>query len=373
MDTWLIAMKFLLLAYVAVAFALRGETGGALVVLFALGYASASILAILLRRVLVRQILLLVALAAALAAFFAVDRDFSVLLPLSAAELVFAVAGSLVATVTPAILVGVFVPADAFAAYLLAGGLSLAGFALLVRLHGQVATAEKEIERLRASNEQLHRTAELRSGYEDELASLARLEERNRLSQEIHDRVGHAISGGIIQLEAAAAVLDSDREAARSLLDNSVRVLRSGMDGIRTALRGIKPAAEELGIHRIRGMLDKFSADTGVRTFLEHAGDLGLVSHLQWKLVMDNLRECLTNTLRHAGASSVRVGIEVMNRLIKAEVRDDGRGALSPSPGLGLAGMEERTQGLGGKLIVDGSRGFSVITILPLGEVRHGD
>jgi signal transduction histidine kinase len=55
-----------------------------------------------------------------------------------------------------------------------------------------------------------------------------------------------------------------------------------------------------------------------------------------------------------------------MRAMIRSVVADDGQGAPRIVKGLGLAGMEERAAAAGGTVIVDGSRGFSVTTLLPL-------
>jgi signal transduction histidine kinase len=178
--------------------------------------------------------------------------------------------------------------------------------------------------------------------------------------------VGHSITGSIIQLEAASAILDEDPRAARAMMGNGIRALREGMDGIRATLRGIKPLPAEIGMKSIRVMLDGIAARGSVTVKLSHTGDLGGVTRAQWGVIADNVRECLTNTLGHSNAREMSVSIEVMNRLVKVEARDDGRGADSYRKGLGIQGMEERAERLGGTLIVDGSRGFSVITVLPL-------
>jgi len=51
---------------------------------------------------------------------------------------------------------------------------------------------------------------------------------------------------------------------------------------------------------------------------------------------------------------------------VKAEVSDNGHGAFIVKKGLGICGMEERSGRIGGKVVVDGSKGFSVITLLPM-------
>jgi signal transduction histidine kinase len=56
----------------------------------------------------------------------------------------------------------------------------------------------------------------------------------------------------------------------------------------------------------------------------------------------------------------------VLGKVIKCEVRDNGRGARQIIKGLGLTGMEERAQAACGNVILDGSNGFSAITIIPI-------
>jgi signal transduction histidine kinase len=373
MEPWLIGMKFLLLGCVMTAFALRGGEGVTPVVLLALVFSSASVLSHLLKPRAARLALQALSVAAAAAGFFAVDAGFAVLIPLVAAELAYELTGVLWLILVPALFVMVFVGREQFASYALSAGFGLIAFAFLSRYTARLETAERENERLRASNESLLAGAVRSAEYEDEIAYLSQLEERNRLAQEIHDRVGHAIAGGMIQLEAASALLERDREGARAMMDNSVNALRDGMESIRRTLRGIKPAREELGIHRLKTMLDEFAAASAIATRLSYGGDLSAIGQPQWKAILDTIRECLTNTARHSSAKETRVRIDVMNRIVKVEAKDDGRGNYSIKRGLGLTGIEERTAAIGGKVILDGSKGFSVIMLLPREEGGTAD
>ncbi|HBP64672.1 MAG TPA: two-component sensor histidine kinase, partial [Desulfosporosinus sp.] len=87
---------------------------------------------------------------------------------------------------------------------------------------------------------------------------------------------------------------------------------------------------------------------------------------IQWKVITDNLGESLTNALKYSGATMISLKIEVLNKFVKAEVSDNGHGAFIVKKGLGICGMEERSGRIGGKVVVDGSKGFSVITLLPM-------
>jgi signal transduction histidine kinase len=341
-EHWLIGMKLLLLAYVAVSYALRGGARGVYVVLFCLAFLCSAFLSYLLPSPAARRLFQLFSLAVSLAGFAAADPDFAVLIPISAAEPAFELTGRLYWTFVPPLIAAGFVALQDLPLYLLAACFAVAGSALLNRSKTRLEAMDREVERLRASNESLHRGAAKSAEYEDELAYLSQPEERNRLAQDIHDRVGHAIAGGIIQLEAASALLERDKDAARTMMERGAQALREGMESIRAAPHGIKPASEELGVHRIKAMLDRFSAGGSISTHLSYRGDLSAV------------------------ARAVRVGIEVLNRIVKVEARDDGRGACAVVKGLGLAGIEERTEELGGKVVIDGTKGFSVIMLLPI-------
>jgi signal transduction histidine kinase len=198
------------------------------------------------------------------------------------------------------------------------------------------------------------------------------MEERNSLAQNIHDKVGHSIAGSLIQLEAATVMLEKDQEKAKDIIRNVINVLKEGMENIRLTLRNIKPAAEQLGINRLKIILDEFSANYEIRATLSYSGNLDAVKHSYWRIIMDNTKEALTNVLKYSSASAVTVKIEVLNKLVRIEIKDNGIGAFLIKKGLGLHGMEERVENAGGRLIIDGTAGFSVIMLLPVTSSSEG-
>ena len=160
--------------------------------------------------------------------------------------------------------------------------------------------------------------------------------------------------------------MGKDTVKAGEMVMNVTENLKNGMESIRSTLRAIKPAPEQLGINRMKLILEEFALNNGVETDLSYEGRLDAITHMQWRILTDNMREALTNSLKYSSATAVRVKIDVMNKLVKMEVRDNGKGEAAVRKGMGLSGMEERTGSAGGKLIVDGSDGFSVITLLPV-------
>jgi signal transduction histidine kinase len=221
------------------------------------------------------------------------------------------------------------------------------------------------IDGLKEKNYKLLNNLDRGDKYSNQIKYFSQLEERNKIAQEIHDKIGHTISASLMQLEAARLLLDIDREKARSIIENTIEVLREGVEGIRTALRSIKPPAEQMGIGKVRLLLNEFAMNSNIESILNYNGELSRISQGNWKKIYENGSEALTNIAKYSDASSVRVSLEVLNKFIKCEIKDNGRGCAKIIKGLGIRGIEERTEGVGGKVIIDGTDGFSLIFLLP--------
>jgi signal transduction histidine kinase len=202
--------------------------------------------------------------------------------------------------------------------------------------------------------------------YKEQLKYTSQIEERNKIAQVIHDKLGHSISGSIMQLEAAKLLISKDKEKSEAIIQNTIMVLRGGMEDIRITLKNIKPPAQQLGINKIKLLVEEFNKDNNINASLFYNGDIEKISFEQWKVIYENIYEALTNSIKYSNARNIKVKLEVLNKLIKAEIKDDGKGCDKIVKNIGLSGIEERSANVNGKVIIDGSDGFSVITLLPL-------
>ena len=121
--------------------------------------------------------------------------------------------------------------------------------------------------------------------------------------------------------------MGKDTVKAGEMVMNVTENLKNGMESIRSTLRAIKPAPEQLGINRMKLILEEFALNNSVETDLSYEGRLDAITHMQWRILTDNMREALTNSLKYSSATAVRVRIDVMNKLVKMEVRDNGKGS----------------------------------------------
>lgn len=373
MENWVIGARFAVILYCILRYTMGEMRNIPLVVLSILLYICTSMLYHIFRKTAPRVLVLLAALTVVAVSAAFINSLLILLLPASLMEFTGLFTGD-IRLWTGAVILGVFFcPAGLIAEYVLVGLLGLMVYVLAHRAYSSAAALKEENDRLREKNDILFGKIGMGAEYENQVKYLTQLEERNCLAQKIHDRVGHTLAGSLIQLEAAAMIMDSDPQKAGAMLDGVINHLKDGIESIRSTLRNIKPAPEQLGINRLKVVLDEFSLANPIKASLSYRGRLDAITNSYWRIITDNVREALTNALKYSSADAVTVGIEVLNRIIKVEIRDNGAGARSFEKGLGIAGMEERTESAGGKLIIDGSKGFSIITLLPVGEADDGD
>jgi signal transduction histidine kinase len=367
MENWMIGARLIILLYSVLRYFRGNMEHTALVVLFILLYISTVTSAYLAKKTSLKTVFRILSVAVLAASSVFASELFLLLVSADIFEIAAAYTDDWkVLLILAAVPVLLSAGSGVTLEYILAGLMSLLVFLLAGKHFRTIDALHKTNEELRDRIDDLSGRLNAGSEYEAQLRYLSQIEERNSLAQKIHDEVGHTLAGSIIQLEAAGMIMGKDTVKAGEMVMNVTENLKNGMESIRSTLRAIKPAPEQLGINRMKLILEEFALNNGVETDLSYEGRLDAITHMQWRILTDNMREALTNSLKYSSATAVRVKIDVMNKLVKMEVRDNGKGEAAVRKGMGLSGMEERTGSAGGKLIVDGSDGFSVITLLPV-------
>jgi two-component system, NarL family, sensor histidine kinase UhpB len=198
----------------------------------------------------------------------------------------------------------------------------------------------------------------------------AQEEERRRIARGLHDETAQALTGillGLGRIEAASELPDAREEAARlgGEVSGALRELRRIAMSLRpTALDdlGLVPALEQLTEHAP-------AAERSAVRF-EHAGLERRLDPSVETAAYRVVQEALTNAARHAEATAISVEVRQQDGVLSAIVEDDGRGFQGDPPGLGLTGMRERAELIGGALEIASSpgAGTKVTLSVPLGE-----
>jgi two-component system sensor histidine kinase DesK len=191
---------------------------------------------------------------------------------------------------------------------------------------------------------------------------MAQVAERERIARDLHDLLGHSLSLVTLKAELAGKLLGREPERAAAEVRDIERISREALREVRSAVAGYRSAGIEGELARARLALEA----AGIRCELLMAPVA--LDRAQETVLSLALREAVTNVVRHAGATSCRLGLEPAGGGgARLEVEDDGRGGLAPE-GVGLSAMRERVEGLGGRVERHGERGTRLVVTLPRRE-----
>jgi signal transduction histidine kinase len=169
-----------------------------------------------------------------------------------------------------------------------------------------------------------------------------------------------------MQLEVTKETLGKNDELANKYLITAMDNLREGMDEIRDVLTSVKPRDKVMGIENIKEQLLKFEYSTDMRTSFNIEGDTDKLILKVWMVIQDNLNEALTNAAKYSMANEIKLSIFIYNKIARIEFRDNGKGYEKLNKGLGLRGIEERVQSLGGRVQYYNDKGFVINMIFNL-------
>lgn len=363
----IIIAKFIVLFYCSLKYITGNIKSVEAVILSILIYISLSMLYYIIKKPFIKKCILIISLIYILLCFKLVNPLYILFLPIGLFELLGEYSMNIWLGLLALILPPFILDRAIISEYILIFSFCYLIYIISNKAGNRISKLVVNEDNLRAKVYELYDKLDKNSSYEKQIRYTTKLEERNKIAQGLHDKLGHTVSASIMQLEAAKLLIDKDVNSSKAMIQNSIDALRTGMENIRATLKSIKPSSEEIGINTIKLMLDDFSIKSRINSRLVHAGNMDYITYSQWNIMYDNLKESLTNVIKYSNASSLFVRIDVLNKFIKMEVKDNGIGSFEIKKGLGIIGMEERTENVGGKIIVDGSRGFSVITLLPIG------
>jgi signal transduction histidine kinase len=196
-------------------------------------------------------------------------------------------------------------------------------------------------------------------------------EEQARIARELHDVIAHSVSVIVVQAAAADDVFDERPDQARAALRSIEHAGRDALGELRRLLGAVQsadPSGPQPGLDRLDDLAEPLRAG-GLDVVVRREGELAPlpvgVDVSAYRIV----QEALTNTLRHARATSAEVTVRFAEDAVEVDVRDDGRAAGDgQGGGRGLVGMRERAALVGGTLEA-GPRpggGYRVHARLPL-------
>jgi signal transduction histidine kinase len=187
--------------------------------------------------------------------------------------------------------------------------------------------------------------------------------ERRHLARELHDEIGQSLTAILYRLEA----VKGSRTSGNGVLDEAIEITDRTMQSVRNISLDLRPSLlDEAGLpETLRWYIDRQVKSESLDVDLSVAPELGELSLDVRNACFRIVQEALTNVVRHSGARRARVQLRTSGSRIEVAVWDDGRGfdvdeaygRARTGGSMGILGMQERAELLGGELVFESSPG----------------
>jgi signal transduction histidine kinase len=186
---------------------------------------------------------------------------------------------------------------------------------------------------------------------QEQVEHLAAAQERNRVARDIHDGLGHSLTVIQMQLQAARALLANSDDPDEVL----AKAQHQSQEALGEVRRSVGALREPRVVPPLGTALQDLAAESsaaGLPTSVRVVGDERAIPDRVREALFRAAQEGLTNVRKHAGASRAEVVLDYAAAAVRVEVRDDGRGVgeRGDGDGVGLLGLRERAEDLGGRL-----------------------
>jgi PAS domain S-box-containing protein len=211
----------------------------------------------------------------------------------------------------------------------------------------------------------------------------AQEEERKRISRELHDVIAQVLTGINVQLATLKTETSVNNEGLNQNISRTQRLVEKSVDVVHRFARELRPAVlDDLGlIPALHSFLKDFTTQTGVRTRLTAFAGVDQLDSVKRTMLYRVAQEALNNVARHAQASRVEVSLRELSGTAHLRIQDDGKSfavervlRAKKNQRLGLLGMRERVEMVGGKFTVESvpGQGTTISAEIPLDSGRRG-
>ncbi|MGQ3545535.1 response regulator [Bacillus cereus] len=192
--------------------------------------------------------------------------------------------------------------------------------------------------------------------YVSQVERITLLEERDRLSKDLHDTMGHSYTSIIMGMETLRMELKS--KEGEQQLDSLLQLARNSMEEVRLYLHQLDLSQESLPLATtLQQLTEEFKKHAKVNVRTRIIGEEYMVSKQSKITLYRSLQESLTNAVRHGHSTEIIVSLHFEPQQIRLDVQDNGCGVEEWKDGFGLTAMKERVSQSQGRVIVYSKKG----------------
>ena len=245
-------------------------------------------------------------------------------------------------------------------------GLLLASFSIRKILGLESETAQHFREMALARKELQQLSARLVEAQESE---------RRSISRELHDEVGQALTGVLVEMaNLSTSIRTGDTRAVEAKAGEIKKLIENSISVVRNMALLLRPSMlDDLGlVPALEWQAREVSKRSGLRIGVEADGVFEELSEEHKTCVYRVVQEALHNIVQHAGARNVKVTVRQQQAHLHLAIEDDGKGfEARRERGMGLLGIQERVSHLGGSFAVasEPGHGATLNIMLPLSRI----
>lgn len=246
------------------------------------------------------------------------------------------------------------------------------------KLYSTKKESQRLYDKLRISEKKLMEANEELRLYASTIEEVAVLKERNRISREIHDSVGHTLSTAMIQLSAMERIGEKDGSYLGEMAKNIREFIGNSFSEVERAVRELKPEGYKdiKGVIRLVDVCKTFEKLSGVKVKLNVSKERWTLTNEQSQNLYRITQEVLSNALRHGKASEIKVILNFLSDKLIVSFKDNGIGTKTiKETGVGLISIKERVSELNGTINItsEENQGFFIKIVIPKGQGENND
>ncbi|MDF2651268.1 MAG: sensor histidine kinase [Paenibacillus sp.] len=209
-----------------------------------------------------------------------------------------------------------------------------------------------------------------------ELERKTRLQERTRISRDIHDSVGHTLTSALTGLQTAAHAIEKNHYSlAQEMIDRTKENILSGLDDVRSSVHLLREnIPDHQFIPELLSLIDETKKQTNVEISCEIDTTIQDLSPMVELTIYRALQEGLTNGIRHGSSTFFHFSLTQNAEYIRFSLSDNGKSPLQIIYGFGLNAMKERVEDVGGELSVSNrglTSGVTLVITIPFSDENN--
>ncbi len=241
---------------------------------------------------------------------------------------------------------------------------------LNVMLYGLIIISFYMLKKQFFTNRQLTKTLRLIEKQNEVIESLTTTQERNKIAKEIHDTVGHRLTGALMLIEHSLSI-DQQQERNKKLNQSRDQIKEALID-IRQSVKLIAQDDETTFQEKTHELIGNIQSTMNMD--IELINEVYTLTTIHEHLLLRAIMECSTNTVKHSSANKASILIQESNQALFFTYTDNGVNEGLFEFGFGLNSMKQSVEGIGGVFEAFASQdGFTVNIKLPQYKANQGE